>query len=318
MRYIEIMKRDSLRVFSVMLVILVVFSSWNSANASVLSLAEKAVQEIIELAGKKLGREGAEEITQKIGREGLEALVEKAVKEGGEEIVEKVVRYGGEYGESALRAIRRSPAAITRCLDDIGVHQLKRAINTLNRNPALFTEIVEKYGAKALETEMRHPGVGGKLVSVFGDDAIKASRNLTTDQMIRFARHSDELAQLGKKQSNALLQMLREAPEKVLDALESHPKVLKALTVLGIAVPIGCQLAEGSEEIHRPDGTEIKTSGPFAKMFGDAGKDVGSGLKWGFLMIFAVFSLILIFKFLLPGIIPKKRGGGSLTPPESK
>ena len=318
MMCIEIMKRDFLRVFSVLLVVLVVFSSWHSANASVLSLAEKAVQEIIELAGRTLGREGVEEITQKIGREGLETLVEKAAKEGGEEIVEKVVRYGGEYGESALRAIRRSPAAITRCLDDVGAHQIKRAINTLNRKPALFTGIVEKYGAKALETEMRHPGLGGELVAVFGDDAIKASRNLTTDQMIRFARHSDEVAQLGKKQSHALLQMLAKTPGKVLDALESHPKVLKALTVLGIAVPVGCQLAGGSEEIHRPDGTEIKTAGPFAKMFGDAGKDVGSGLKWGFLLLFAALSLILIFKFLIPDFIPKKRGGGSLTPPESK
>ena len=301
---IKNMNRYILKVISILLVVFAVLS-WQSSNASTLSVAQKAAQEIFELVSKKLGYEGTEEITQKIGREGLENLLEKAAKEGGEETVEKIVQYGGSCGESALRAIRKSPVAITRCLDDIGTNQIKNAIYTLNRNPDLFTNIVEKYGSKALKTEMRHPGVGGKLVSVFGDDAIKMGSNLTTDQMIRFARHSDDVVKLSKKQSSALLQMLRETPEKVLDALESHPRVLKALTVLGIAVPVGCRLTEGTKEIHKPDGTEIRTSGPLHKMLGDAGKGVGNGLKWGLLMLFSVFAIIILLKYL-----PEIRGKG--------
>ncbi len=291
------MKRNLTKITAVFLVVLMTLS-WQVANASILSVAEKAVQEILELAGEKLGREGAEEITEKIGREGLETLMEKGVREGGDELVEKIVRYGGSYGESALRAIRRSPAAITRCLEDLGAGQMKTAINALNRNPEIFTGIVEKYGAKALETEIRHPGVGGKLVSLFGEDAIELGRHLTTDQMIRFARYSDDAAKLGQKQSRKLLEMLYKAPGKVLDALESHPRTLTALTALGIAVPVGSKLVEGTREIHQPDGTEIRTAGPLSKMFGDAGKSLGNGLMWGVIMLFAVLAMIMLLRSL--------------------
>lgn len=251
------------------------------------ALLRKAAQEIFEMVGKKLGREGAQELAEKVGREGVEEILERAAKEGGEEAVERVVRVGGSHGAKALRILERAPAQLSRALDDLPANQVKQALSALEREPELLTGLASKYGARGLSLELRHPGVGGKLLAKLGDDALSVGQRLTTDQIGRVTHYADDIAKLPATQRKAFLDALAKTPGKVLDALETHPTVLKAMTAVGIVLPVGMKAVEGEAEEVRPDGTRVTTKGLLGggSIFLQAvGEGIGSGVKWALII----------------------------------
>lgn len=258
-------------------------------------LVRRATQEIFEMVGKKLGREGAKELSEKIGREGIEEILERALREGGEEAVSRVVRVGGNHGASALRVLKESPVQFARLLDDIPADQIKMAINAIERQPKLMSEAVEKYGTMVLATELKHPGVGIKTISSLGDDAINLGQRLSTDQMTRVAHFADDIAKLPASQRSEFINMLANTPGKVFNALETHPNVLKACTVLGIALPVGLKAVEGTTEQVLPDGTLITTKGPLVDGgTSQAVESVGEGFNFSIKFIGVALAISIL------------------------
>ena len=262
-------------------------------------LVRKGAQEIIEMVGKKLGREGTQELAEKLGREGVEEILEHAAKEGGEEAVERIVRLGSTHGARALRVLKDSPVQLAKALDGLPASQVKGALNAIERQPKLLSDVVSRYGTKALTTELKHPGVGAKVVASLGDDAVRAGKQLTTDQMIRFSRHADDIARLPASQRKSIVDMLEKTPGKVINALETHPKVLTACTALGIGVPVGMKAFEGTTEETRPDGTRITNKGILvdggaSQAVKSVGKDIGSGLNWAIKAIGIAVALAVV------------------------
>ncbi len=190
------------------------------------TIVRETVEQVIKRIGSRLGSEAAEEVIQKFGKEGMEVLLEKALKEGGEEGMKRTAKVVGEYGLQALRILKDSPMVIVKALDDLPADLVKPALGALERNSELMIPLVTKYGGKALQLELSHPGVGGKVLSSLGDDAIDIGRRLSTDEMIKLSRHVDDIAKLPAVDRSALLAAMKKTPTRILDELEKHPKVL--------------------------------------------------------------------------------------------
>lgn len=169
----------------------------------------------------------------------MRELIERAVREGGERLVERVVQYGSHYGPSALVAIEPSPSQMIRALDRLPPDLIQPAIRAAARDPGLISRLVSAYGDGALEVMARQPGVGSALVEKLGEDGIRMSNYLTTDQAVRLARHASEIAAFPSAQRNQLLDAMAKAPAQVLDFLEAHPKAL--LTAGGVSAFIAAK-----------------------------------------------------------------------------
>lgn len=296
-----IIARMRLPVVCVMAIFLGALLFTNEALAQT-ALLRKAAQEIFEMVGKKLGSEGAQELAEKIGREGVAEILERAAKEGGEVAIERVVRVGGSHGAKALRVLKRSPAQLSRALDDLPANQVKQALIALEREPELLTSLASRYGGKALSLELRHPGVGGKLLAKIGDDAISVGQRLTTDQIGRVTHYADDIAKLPVTQRKAFFDALAKTPGKVLDALETHPTVLKAMTAVGIALPVGMKAVDGTTEEVKPYGTKVTAKGILveggvANAIQSVGEGVGSGFKWALIIVGSIVGIVA-FGFL--------------------
>lgn len=154
-------------------------------------------------------------------------------------MVERVARYASRFGPPALRAVERSPARMIRALDGLPPDLVAPALRAAAREPELTARLVGEYGKGALEITALRPGVGASLVEKLGADGITIGRKLTTDQAVTLARYADDIAALPPGERNQLLNAMTQAPVKVLDYLESHPKVL--FTAGGVAAIVAAK-----------------------------------------------------------------------------
>ena len=109
---------------------------------------------------------------------------------------------------------------------------------------------------------MARRGYGSTLGYVNRFRASPGGRQLTTDQSIVLARHADEIAQLAPAQRAGVVAAIRRAPGRVLDFLESHPKIL--LTTAGVATVVAMKdqlIGDGGVSKILADGRVITTPG---------------------------------------------------------
>ena len=256
------------RVFRLGILVLAASAAFApTAAASPATLVTKAAKELFKQAARTGGQAATRELAERFGREGVEEILDRALREGGEAAVDRVVRIGGQCGARGLHAVAQSPSLMSQALESLPKGSIRQAVNAVNRQPALMQELVSRHGARALGVELAHPGVGGQLVRQFGDDAIRIGERLDTNQMIRFARHSDDIAALPPEQKGTLINMLGKKPARVLDALETHPNVLGACKALGITAivttgvtRVGNKAFAGTEEETYPDGRLMSRS----------------------------------------------------------
>jgi hypothetical protein len=196
------------------------------------------------------------------GRGAVQEVMEQSAREGGEQLVRKVTQYGIEEGPSALRAIGRSPANMVKALDGLSPELRGAAIRAVERDPQALMPLVRQYGAGAMEVAARHPGVGEQVVAKLGEDGISLGRKLTTDQSIVLARHADEIATLGPAERAGVIAQILRSPVKVLEFLETHPRILA--TTAGVAVVLAIKdqiIGDGGTSKILSDGRIITTSG---------------------------------------------------------
>ena len=201
------------------------------------SLVSEAAEQAIKMINKLLGHEAAEEVSRKFGKEGVEIIMDRALREGGNEAVQRTVKIIGENGIQAIRVLKNSPVTVARALEELPSALVKPALWTLERDPELMISLASKYGGKALEIEITHPGVGGIVLKSLGDEAFEVGKKLSTDEMTRLARYSNDIAKLPTADRFKLLDALKRAPGHILGELEKHPKVL--LTAGGVVTMLG-------------------------------------------------------------------------------
>ena len=193
-------------------------------------------ESLVKQMTKRGGATAAREVAEMGGNAAVRETLERAAREGGEQLATRVSRYGVAHGPVAIRAIGRSPARMVAALDEIPQNLVRPALQATAREPDTIVRLVASHGAGALETAARHPGVGSKLVTSLGDDAVKLGRNLTTDQAVVIARHADEIAKLPAAQREGVMQALAKSPARVASYLERHPKIL--LTTAGVVTVV--------------------------------------------------------------------------------
>jgi hypothetical protein len=185
---------------------------------------------------KRGGATAAREVAEMGGDVAVRETLERAAREGGEQLAARVSRYALAEGPVALRAVRQSPARMVAALDEMPQNLVRPALSAAAREPDTLVRLVASHGAGALETAARHPGVGSKLITTFGDDGLRVGRSLTTDEAVVVARHADEIAKLSTAERSGVMQALSKSPARVVGYLERHPKVL--LTTAGVVTVI--------------------------------------------------------------------------------
>lgn len=275
------------------------------------ALIKKAASEIVERLARLGGAQTARDLSQRFGREAVEDVLQRAFAEGGETAVARVSRIAGKYGANGLRAVSVSPHLMSQALDNLPEGLLQHAITHINRQPKLMAKAVQQYGARALQHELAHPGVGLNMLQQFGDDALRIGQKLNTNDMIRLARRANEIKTLPAAAQHNLFDMLVDGSGRVLGELDKHPNVLGACKSLGIAViavggvtTVGKEVFKGTKTTVNPDGSRDTESGPMTVVSPETQKTIGNGVFWALIIIaLAVpLSLMLVIYFrMYPG-----------------
>ncbi|MCG8652826.1 MAG: hypothetical protein MI861_23505 [Pirellulales bacterium] len=195
--------------------VLIVSSLWLASPPQVDAVPAASVgSSIAKALLKYLGKDGAAEyLTKKGGQEVLERVGKNAAKQGGDEAVEQVSKLASKHGPEALAALDNSPSImpVIQALDEIPESQVQSALTRLaaGKPGRELAQTVSEYGAIALRSELKHPGVGMVLVRNLGDDGAELAAKLTTDQAITVGRHADDLAKLPLPQRSGVLGMLK-------------------------------------------------------------------------------------------------------------
>ena len=235
-----------------MILLLATCGSQYAQEATVFrAMAEALTEQLI----KKGGTQAAEELAQIGGEKAAEDLLEKAAQEGGQDIAQKLAGEASEYGVVILKAAKPSPAKFVAAFEELAPELRTGAVEALGREPEAMSGLVSQFGKDALEVGARHPGVGVSLMETFGKEGVEIADKLSRDEGIQLARLSKEIAAVPASEQNQLMKMIGQAPGKVLDLLEEHPRVLTTAAGLTAFLAAKDQILGPKPIIIDPDGT---------------------------------------------------------------
>jgi len=261
------------------------------STPGVIAVASSIGRGIVKYFGKEGAEEGAKYFAKQGGKQLATKVAAKAVKQGGDDAVEQVARYVGKHGPDALKAMDNAPSIVPvlRALEEIPATQVKSALTKLAAGTTgrELAETVSKHGAKAITSELNHPGVGMALVRALGDDGAELATKMTKDQAITVAKHVDDLAKLPSAQRTGVMAMFRKDTDRMAgfigDFVKANPgKSLftVATTTLVLAEPE--RILGGDEVVFDADGNPIVVSkggiiGRSIDATGKAAKHVSDG-----------------------------------------
>jgi hypothetical protein len=146
-----------------------------------------------------------------------------------------LVRNTQQHGPDAIRAANNAVdiPRLLRSLDELPEEAATRAVRRLaaGSDGRALAKTVDQFGASALRAEVRHPGIGGRLVGHLGDDGAELASKMSHEQAITFARHADDIASLPKAQRSQVLSLLQNQTDRAVSFMsrfvENNPgKVL--------------------------------------------------------------------------------------------
>jgi hypothetical protein len=265
--------------------LLVMLASHVAPNETIASPVPAVASSIGKSIVKYFGKEGTEQATEylstKGGKEILERVAASAAKQGGEETVELCAKLAGKHGPEALAALDNSASIVPvlKALDELPEAQVKSALAKLAAGAPgrELADAVGKFGAAALRTELKHPGVGLVLVRSLGDEGAELASRLTTDQAIAVARHAEDLAKLPTAQRNGVLAMLRGDTERLIGFVgrfvEANPgKTLFTVAMTTVILAEPDRILGGDEIVYDADGNPI-----VVRKAGLAGRTIDAG-----------------------------------------
>jgi hypothetical protein len=251
------------------------------------------VEALVKQLGIRGGKSATEEIVKLGGERGVQAILDKAGKEGGQQLVDKMERYSLDYGTSILRGAKDTPLKFVSAFEKLPTPLRTGALQEIRREPEVMQSLILKYGETALEAGARHPGVGPTVLSKIGGESSEFLVHQPTDQVIRVARLADDIGKAPPAEQKALLSMIQQAPEKILNILETHPNILKTGAVLTAFLAAKNQILGSNDVIIGPDGKPVvvRKPGIMEKM----AEQVTGILKIPLLIIAAIVGLGLLF-----------------------
>lgn len=238
------------------------------ANAQA-SWVAKTTSELVEALVKKGGQQGAKEL-MKIGGEALaREVLEKAAQEGGEKLAEKLATQTLKHGAALLKVAKQSPSKFILAFDELTPSMQKAAAQAITREPDLMARLFSSVGKEALTAAAQHPGVGSRVVNVLGREGTEVLSKVTTDQAIQLSRLAPKIAEVAEPQRRTLIEMIGKAPERIMDLLEKHPRVLYTGAGVASFLAVKDQILGGSEIITDEDGvvTSVRKRGIFETLW---------------------------------------------------
>lgn len=144
-------------------------------------VTREVIEETLEQAARRSGREISEQTAKKATTETLEHLTKTygddvltVVRDGGIELIEAVPKHSDDVIEIALKATPAGRRALARNLPDI-------------------LPLARRVGAEVLELEARTPGLAAKVFATFGDDAGRlVAKNVPTEDLPRLLSYAEK------------------------------------------------------------------------------------------------------------------------------
>jgi hypothetical protein len=202
------------------------------------SIVRKGVSELVEFFTKAGARQSAKELAEIGGEKAVREVIEKAAAEGGDDLIRQIVSLAKSSGPRALKALEGDPALMTRALRSLPEGKVADAVIEASRQPALMAKLVRVHGDDVLTASARHPGIGTKVIDEFGGAGLKATKDLTTDEVISLAK----------------VKGFRELPQavqgKFMALLDRDPKAVMNLLLLtggGTAIILSADLVNKLE-----------------------------------------------------------------------
>ncbi len=257
----------------------------------VLAVTSSIGRAVTRFFAKESAEEGVEYMAKQGGKQLVIKVTAKAAKEGGDETVQQVAKLVSKYGPDALKACDNAPSIgpVLSALDEIPATQVKSALTKLAAGTTgrELAQTVTKHGAKAIVSELNHPGVGMVLVRALGDDGAELATKMTTDQAITVARHVDDLAKLPAAQRSGVMAMFRKDTDRMASFVGNFVKANPGKTLFTVATTT-VVLAEperilgGEEVVFDADGNPIVISkggviGRSIEATGQAARHVSDG-----------------------------------------
>jgi hypothetical protein len=136
---------------------------------------------------------------KKVAAEIVEAFGREALERG----EARVVRLVEDYGDDAVRALRRAGPAGVAALEKHGAAGAKivarwgdDGVRLLAFEGDAAVAAFTKYGDEAVELLVRHPGAGRQLLENFGEQALRAP--LSTEGMVTLNRLAEPIRSSGR------------------------------------------------------------------------------------------------------------------------
>jgi hypothetical protein len=188
-------------------------------------LVRKPAQELIEVVSeyillRKGSRELSKELTDLGGETALRKITERTIREGGEQSMTVLLRLTKNHGPDVIRVMNVSakPQKILKVINEIPEDLAGRAIRAMSagQEGKALVKIVEKYGEPALKSELKHPGIGVRVINDFGQAGIELAEKLSTKEMLTLSRHSKDIAKLPIEQKDELIKMFLSYPDRMI------------------------------------------------------------------------------------------------------
>ena len=292
------------------LVVVMLSLTIGTAGLAVASPAAPVVKALSRWFVKEFGQEGTEKLGKEVSEVVVERVTAKVIKEGGEESLEQVSVMVAKHGSDVLRAIDNAPStkSILRALDDLPADEAAKAVTRLaaKETGSELAEATARYGAGALRAELRHPGLGGRMVSMFGDDGASLCGKLSKDQAVNFGRHMDDIAKLPPGQRNAILGMISTQSDRMCrfmgNFISKNPgKILFTASGTTIVLANSERIFGDAEIVYDPEGNPmlVQKRGLLAPLFNVVGDGFGfviTGLGVVVILAVAAYATIKLWK----------------------
>ena len=203
------------------------------------SLARKAVTELIEFFTKAGAKQSAKGLAEIGGEKTVREVIEKAAAEGGDDLVRQVVVLAKGSGPRAIKALEGDPALMTKALRSLPEGKEADAVIEASRQPQLMAKLVRAHGDDVLTAAARHPGIGTQVIDEFGGAGLKATKDLTTEEVITLAK------------AKGFRELPQAAQGKFMSLLDRDPKAVANLLLLaggGTAVVLTADFVNKAEE----------------------------------------------------------------------
>jgi hypothetical protein len=226
------------------------------------SIASRTAREVVEAILKNGTSQGAKELAEIGGENAVKEVLETSFREGGDALVVKVAATTKTYGSAILLGSKKSPARFIQAFDEVPADLKASALQALTREPELVAGLTAQFGRDALIAVAKQPGIAAPFIKTFGAEGAQTLGKLTTDQSIQLVRMSGPLSKIPPGPRNELLAMIGRAPEKILDLLEKHPKVLYTSAGLGAFLASKDLLIGKDDVVVTPDGQVVVVTKP--------------------------------------------------------